>query len=181
MGIQIKRGPCPDCVARNDFSDKPLVSGRCQMHYRIYRTFVRESRRELKQPEAKTNLSLRFWYAEIKNKFSAFPSVPCWECGASIPAQYLHNAVAHVVPKSIFRSVATHPDNYLILGAHCGCHQRYDRSWEDAAKMKIWPEARRRFTLLRSWVKEENRIPPQLSKTKNDEYEDKNKKDRAIA
>lgn len=89
----------------------------------------------------------------------------CQECGAVIPNKkqnwttgvmeetnvFYRAATAHVLPKRDnygFPSVASNPNNRLFLGSGCGCHQRYDKSWEDAAQMKVFPIAIEKFKLL---------------------------------
>ena len=75
----------------------------------------------------------------------------CMECGKFIPAKYYRAATAHCLPKRKeygFPSVASNLNNRLFLGAGCGCHARYDRSWEDAAQMKVWPLAVEKFKIL---------------------------------
>lgn len=79
----------------------------------------------------------------------------CMECGAFIP-EFIQMvgmkmklsgyrcATAHVLPKKKefgFPSVASNPINRLFLGSGCGCHNKYDSSWEKAATMKVWPLA----------------------------------------
>lgn len=89
------------------------------------------------------------WYlkkvAQLKNK--------CMECGGPTKSPvyvYSKATVAHVLPKRecMFPSVATHEDNSLELCTENGCHYRYDNSWEDAAKMKVWPLAVEKFRLI---------------------------------
>lgn len=45
---------------------------------------------------------------------------------------------AHIVPKAVFESVATHPDNRMFLGVNmfsdCGCHAEWDNSDADHRK-----------------------------------------------
>lgn len=79
----------------------------------------------------------------------------CQECNAPIPEKIkqigkkftldgYRCATAHVLPKKKeygFPSVASNPINRLFLGAGCGCHNKYDSSWEKAATMKVWPMA----------------------------------------
>lgn len=68
----------------------------------------------------------------------------CMECKRWIPETYMRCATAHLLPKKIFKSVATHPLNYLILGAGCGCHDK-THTISKFVKMKIWPEAKKRI------------------------------------
>lgn len=69
---------------------------------------------------------------------------PCMECGAAIRVDYARHATAHLLPKKLFKSVATHELNYLILGAGCGCHSLTDRV-DKFVTMRVWPEAARRI------------------------------------
>jgi hypothetical protein len=124
---------------------------------------------------------LELWFSKIRLKEMVvvqpynghdYSGGNCWECGVHIPATYFRAATAHVLPKRKeygFPSVSVHPKNYLILGAGCGCHDRYDRSWEDASKMKIWGEAVKRFKEIYPFIKESEHknIPEVLLSTLN--------------
>lgn len=88
----------------------------------------------------------------------------CMECGKFIPQKLYRAATAHVLPKRKefgFPSIASNPNNYLILGPGCGCHSRYDNSWEDAAQMKVFPLAIEKFKILYPLIdkKEYKNIP----------------------
>jgi hypothetical protein len=99
----------------------------------------------------------------------------CQECGAWIPEKIkqigkkftlngYRCATAHLLPKKEeygFPSVAHVLDNRIFLGAGCGCHAKYDRSWEDAASMKIWPIALEKIKKLIPLIdpKERKNIP----------------------
>lgn len=80
---------------------------------------------------------LRKWYASIMQKEDG----KCWETGERINKKDTlgwHGSIAHILPKSLFPSVASHPLNYMILSMWNGSHANYDNSWERAAKMKVW-------------------------------------------
>ena len=94
--------------------------------------------------KAATKLSLDVWFAEIRDKHFSAGHGTCMECGSFIPLQFSRHATAHLLPKKLFKSVATHPLNYLILGAGCGCHALTDRV-DKFSQMKVWPEAARRI------------------------------------
>lgn len=75
----------------------------------------------------------------------------CWECGVFIPSKFYRAATAHVLPKRKeygFPSMAGNLNNYLVLGAGCGCHFRYDSCWEKAAQMKVFALAIEKFKIL---------------------------------
>ena len=95
-------------------------------------------------PEEK---DLNKWFEKIKNKHSSGLGGVCGECGCYIPQQYMRHATAHLLPKSKFKSVATHELNYMILGAGCGCHQKTDRV-DQIVTLKTWPEIARRIKIM---------------------------------
>lgn len=90
---------------------------------------------------------LQRWYAAIMAKEEG----RCWETGEKINKEDSfgwHGSIAHVLPKSKFESVATHPQNYMILKMWGGTHAKYDASWESASKMKVWPYAIKIINIL---------------------------------
>lgn len=90
---------------------------------------------------------LQKWYGNImKNEKPV-----CWETGNVINVKDKvgwHGSIAHVLPKKLFPSVATHPHNYLILEMYGGSHGQYDSSWANAKKMKVWSKAVERFLMI---------------------------------
>lgn len=104
--------------------------------------------KEKEQAAAKDEeTELQKWYARIM----AFETPVCWETGSKINKEdkrAWQGSVAHVLPKKLFPSVATHPKNYLILQMYGGAHGQYDSSWHNAQKMKVWPIAVGRFLMI---------------------------------
>lgn len=160
--IKPKIGLCVDC--KHDV-EQHLVSGRCPYHYQKHRASVREEKAKNKPQPVKDfskkvsggPSALVLWYADR----IAERTGRCMECGEVIPLIYAHSACAHVVPKNLFRSVATHPLNAIELGPQCGCHGRYDHSWERASKMNVFKEAKERFRQFQHLIapEERRRIP----------------------
>lgn len=97
--------------------------------------------------------SLNEWFQRIEDKHWGkkenleYTGCPCMECGKTIPRIYARHATAHLLPKKLFKSVATNDLNYLILGAGCGCHDKTHRI-DKLIQMKIWPEAAKRINAL---------------------------------
>lgn len=90
---------------------------------------------------------LQQWYARIMETENPV----CWETGERInkaDKKGWQGSIAHVLPKSLFPSVATHPQNYMILKMWGGTHGQYDSSWENASKMKVWGHACKIFNIL---------------------------------
>lgn len=93
-------------------------------------------------------LELDKWFQDIMlrhtKSYSGGGGAFCMECGAFIPVQFMRHATAHLLPKKLFKSVATHELNYLILCAGNGCHYKTDRV-DKFVTLKMWPEAARRI------------------------------------
>jgi len=95
-----------------------------------------------------SKLELDKWFFDIeKIHLDGLSGFRCMECNEWIPAKYFRHATAHLLPKKLFPSVATHPINYLILGAGCGDHEKTHRI-DKFIQMKVWPEAARRIKIM---------------------------------
>lgn len=83
----------------------------------------------------------------------------CMSCSRKLRGDV--SEIAHILPKSIFKSIATNPLSVLFLCSNKiygsdGCHDKYDRSWEDAKSMPIWVVVIERYNLLKEEIKEYN-------------------------
>ena len=97
---------------------------------------------------------LEKWFADIAKQLELKPI--CWECRKTIPKAYFRAATAHILQKSIFKSVATHPNNFVIACASNGCHKKTEQL-NTLVKMKIYPIIRERFLELLPIVKEKHK------------------------
>lgn len=109
---------------------------------------------------------LQLWYKARQRQLTG----RCVRCGATYNhtnLAYAIAATAHVLPKrqAMFPSVALHPDNYIELGAGCGCHHWYDNqaSWEQVAADKIWPIVLEKFKMIEPKILERSKIPEVLA------------------
>ena len=80
----------------------------------------------------------------------------CSECGERLKGHV--SEVAHILPKSYFKSVATNDNNILYL---CGmfstkqCHSKFDDcSLENFKKMKSYIKVSEKFRILEKNIKE---------------------------
>ena len=142
-----------------DKEDMPVMGGK---NY-----FGVKSDKELATIERNKKHELNNWFKWVAETECDSCGTTCWNCGCFVGLSYIRAATAHIIPKrEVFGcpSVATHPYNYLILGAVCGCHQKYDRSWDDASKMKVWELAKERFSKFANEIAldERRNIPEQL-------------------
>lgn len=133
-----------------------IQKGRPLKEKKAYSIPKKSAKREAKEKEAKdagqnkpaSKLELDVWFNRIRDKHWGVDGYcKCMECGAAIPVNYSRHATAHLLPKKLFKSVATFEFNYLILGSHCGCHYHTDRI-DKFVQMKVWPEAARRIKLM---------------------------------
>lgn len=79
--------------------------------------------------------------------------------------EYFKWSIAHVVPKKLIPSVATHPENWLELcWQH---HSEYDSNFEKASKMQCFAEAKRKFQLFKDLIPPEQlrKVNPHLLDT----------------
>lgn len=87
----------------------------------------------------------------------------CQNCGCRISADYLpvHN-ICHLVNKSKFKSVSTHPDNYVFLCSSKdvigkNCHGYFDDNINDRPNMPVYPIAKEKYLKFRDEVLEVGR------------------------
>ncbi len=92
------------------------------------------------------------WFDYVATVIKSDPH--CWNCGEFIPEQYYRHASAHIFPKAHFESIKTHPLNFLILGAGCGCHHDFDDSVDKACKMTVWKLAVTRYNSFKDKITE---------------------------
>lgn len=116
-------------------------------------TPVKESETKTVEKEKKTELEK--WFDYVATIIRATPF--CMNCGEPIDEKYFKHASAHILPKSIFLSVSTHPMNFLVLGASCGCHPEFDHDLDKASEMKIFPLAVERFKTFEHLILEKHK------------------------
>lgn len=101
--------------------------------------------------QVKDKSDLNSFFDELKVPFN------CQSCRRPLYAfnkKARRGSSAHLLPKSIFKSIATNPDNIVFMGcdvfnASCDCHTIYDRSVEKRVKMPIYELALKRYELLK--------------------------------
>lgn len=110
---------------------------------------IAEEKNERLMPDAQKNekIALGLWFKKIQDKHFNSNGGKCMECGEWIPLNYARHATAHLLPKKLFKSVATHPLNYLILGASCGCHEKSHRI-DKFIQLNCWQEAANRIKIM---------------------------------
>jgi ribosomal protein L40E len=171
--IRPKIGFCLDCE-----QERPLTAGRCQGCYWTHIRLKSANKAQRRAEEGGAELAnppdfvarksgkqriegLSDWFNERRAEMTGI----CIETGARTAK---HNdaffifCIAHILPKSLFPSVATHPENWLELAIDP--HSKYDSSWEAASKMKCFEVAKEKFKKFQHLIapEERRRIPKQL-------------------
>jgi hypothetical protein len=117
---------------------------------------------EAKEARGGEDTELQKWYKARQKQLCG----KCLRCGTKYNhtnLKYAICATAHVLAKrpEMFPSVGLHPENFIELGAQCGCHNWYDNmaSWEQIAISNIWPVVLEKFRLIEPHIKERSLIP----------------------
>jgi hypothetical protein len=97
---------------------------------------------------------LEKWFDDVAKIIDANPF--CWETGDFISKADYRSATSHIFPKSIFKSISTHPLNFLILSPRNGSHDKTHRL-DSFSKMKIWPLACERFLKFEHLITEKHK------------------------
>lgn len=164
--IQQKIGICKDC---SDGNIKPLIAGRCQYHYKLYRRMVLIGKRKFSSLKNEPNNLIskeqnegyKNWYLEQRKELKG----TCLNCGKKSHKDneklWVHS-IAHILPKSLFKSISKNNFNWIELCITC--HTAYDRTWDEASKMPIFKLAKEKYNLFKEQIAEEEkrRIPNQF-------------------
>lgn len=94
------------------------------------------------------------WFEYVATIIAANPY--CWETGEFISKADYRSATAHIFPKNIFFSIATHPLNFLILSPRNGSHDKTHRL-DTFSKMKCWKIACERFKKFEPLITEKHK------------------------
>lgn len=142
--------------------DYNFSKGRCKMHATIEDTATRiiKYRNETIQ---KNKEELWDWFKERRKEMKG----KCSHCGnpsSKKDDDKFHFSIAHILPKSLFPSIATHPDNWIEL---CfwgnSCHTNFDNSTIDLIDMNCFDEIIEKFIrLYPNIIPEERRRIPQI-------------------
>lgn len=107
---------------------------------------------------------LDIWFVERRKEMTGF----CKNCGGKSckhDDKYFKFSIAHILPKAYFKSVATHPDNWLELCFFgSSCHTNYDTKMLDLMDMNCFDEIIIKFQKIYPAIdkKERKRIPELL-------------------
>lgn len=133
-------GECPKCTK----GSRPvlLIGGLCSHHFKNPDAIIQRDAHEPKQGKKDGKKALDKWFDE---QIKQIPPL-CENCGnliIPIAGMTKRSYIAHIVPKSKVKSVATHEDNRLFLCLQC--HTDFDGRQDKAAKMPVVKLAKERL------------------------------------
>lgn len=121
---------------------------------RVYR-IPKKSAKKIKQDAEEKELrkvgggnELDRWFNERRAQLTG----QCSHCGGKTTKdsdQYFKHSIAHLLPKRLFKSIATHPENFLELCFwNNSCHQNFDNHTLDFMDLNCFDEAVRKFVAM---------------------------------
>lgn len=106
---------------------------------------------------------LQRWFQDRREEMGGV----CKHCGGQTEAGKVtyQCSVCHILPKAYFKSIATHPLNFIELCFYGNsCHTNFDNSMIDLMDLNCFDEIIRRFVIMYPFIdkKERRRIPDVL-------------------
>lgn len=104
---------------------------------------------------------LERWFKEVRKSMTGV----CQNCGGKTcrdSDREYKRSVAHILPKAYFKSVATHPDNWLELCFYGNsCHTNLDHAMIDLIELNCFDTVIQKFTKMYPFIaqEEKRRIP----------------------
>lgn len=99
---------------------------------------------------------LQRWFEARRREMSGV----CMNCGGKTQkyADNYKNSVAHLLPKAYFKSVATHPLNWIELCFYGdSCHTNFDNKMLDITELNCFDEVIKRFVAMYPSIAQEER------------------------
>lgn len=100
---------------------------------------------------------LQRWFDERRKEMTG----KCAHCGSKTSKfsdQYFRHSIAHLLPKRLFKSVATHAENWLELCYHApSCHANFDNLTLDMIELNCFSEVIRKFVAIYPSIAAEER------------------------
>lgn len=126
-------------------------------------TIPKKSAKRIAQEMSADNDELLNWFKARRKEMTG----KCWHCsGKSMKEDdtKYHYSIAHLLPKSYFPSIATHPLNWIELCFYSpSCHTNYDSGALDLINLHCFDEVIKRFVAMYpSIAKEERRRIPAI-------------------
>ena len=170
--IKTRVGKCRLCT---DNIDKKLMAGLCiNYHYKMERAKIYAERQRERNKirslipaqnkvEVLNQVELNDWFKDRAKEMTGI----CKNCGGKTTKgnlKYERYSICHILEKKNFKSVATHPFNFIEL-CYFGnsCHTNMDNKILEMQDMKCWKEIQSKFEkMCPSISKDEYRFIPDV-------------------
>lgn len=116
---------------------------------------------KLRMAKYAEDTELELWFKVIRNKLKGVCECGCGQPSSKFSDKFFKFSCCHLLAKSIFKSIATHPMNYLELTAFGkSCHTTFDSmGYEHCKKTKpvLWEIVVERFNIIYPSIAESER------------------------
>lgn len=116
---------------------------------------------------SKPPVTLEQWFLDRRKEMTGVCECGCGKPSSKKDDQWFKSSIAHILPKSKVKSVATHPLNWIEMNHWDGCHTNMDNKGSDLwPNMACWDIIVQRFLLMYPSInpKERRHIPQVLQK-----------------
>jgi hypothetical protein len=144
--IKPKLKPCKSC----GLPSRIFSRGRCQSCARRedYKPIKKVSGNKKEEISVSGGAELDRWFADRRPEMTG----RCKHCGGKSckdSDRYFKFSIAHLLPKRLFKSIATHPLNYLELCFwNNSCHTNFDNHTLDFMELNCFDEAIEKFIAM---------------------------------
>lgn len=140
-----------NCGVRVFGTDKNTRLGYCKSHQYL-RTDLKKRKVKIissdEQPKKAGGASLDRWFKERRLEMTGV----CRHCGGRTEKKNDSTykfSVAHILPKRLFKSVATHPKNFIELCFHGNsCHTNFDNCTLEWVQLNCFAEVIEKFVAM---------------------------------
>lgn len=171
LGYKGYKFGCAPQEIKDKVGTKKQVAAKNRNGRNKVRVFIAQKENEDRFQKMAQNAQLVRWFEEIRKTMTG----KCQHCGGKTQRdddKTFHYSIAHILPKNHFKSVATHPDNYLELCFYgSSCHTNLDTAMIDLIDLNCFDQVIQKFTRIYPSIamEERRRIPPILIEYLNTE------------
>ena len=117
------------------------------------------------EKRAKESL-LGLWFISVRVLMKGRCECGCGKTSSKYDEEYYKFSICHILPKSKFKSIATHPNNWIELSFWGGCHTTFDNMGYEICKRDnpvLWEKVVAKFRILYPCIREsEKKSIPQV-------------------
>ena len=126
--------------------------------YVIAKKSEKRLKQEAEQKESGKDVALDKFYEVARKKLTGVCQCGCGKKSSKDDDKFYRSSICHVFPKSKFKSVATHPMNFVERAIWGGCHSIMDDgSMDKWPTFADWPDIKEKFFALAPLLTEKER------------------------